>query len=488
MPVTDPEINESLSKAARAKAIEAAWSQGRLRYKLDSLQRKVCDAIESEPGGSFYFNKARRVGGSYLLTVRAVEQCLRKPNAQIRYAAPTAKALRKIVQPNLRKVLSDCPANLRPKWSTLEQEYKFPNGSTLSLSGCDAQRYEDLRGTEADEIYMDEVGFIDDLDYILDDILLPQTRDTGGRVILVSTPPRSPSHPACKLATKHEIAGRYFACTVWDSPRYTKTQHEAYFRRMARDLSLEEFYKTTTFRREYLAEFVTDETRAVIPEWTSDRAQICLREVEAPDNYDAYVGIDLGWRDGTAAVFGYWDYKHARLVIQDELIKFRTPIDEFQRQAVAIEEMRWGIKRPLLRVCDNDDTVIREMNRRGWIVRATAKDNKEMAINMLRELVRDCRLFVHPRCKRLASQLKSTIWNEKHNSFERTEDGHGDLLDALIYMNRCVFRSKDPVAHIVPQTNIDVFLAYEKDEKKGTQLSQRLLAHFGDTFEGYGEA
>lgn len=487
MSAADKENSASAKKAAHELAIRQAWAQGRLRYKLDSLQRKVCDAIEAEQGGSFYFNKARRVGGSYLLTVRAVEQCLRKPNAQIRYAAPTAKALRKIVQPNLRKVLSDCPSNLRPKWSTLEQEYRFPNGSTLALSGCDAQRYEDLRGTEADEVYMDEVGFIDDLDYILDDILLPQVQDTGGRVILVSTPPRSPAHPACKLAEKHMAAGRYYECTVWDSPRHTKIQQEAFFRRMARDLTLEEFYKTTTFRREYLAEFVTDETRAVIPEWTRQREEICFRAVEAPIDYDAYVGIDLGWRDGTAAVFGYWDYRNARLVIQDELLRFRTPIDEFQRQAIEIESRLWHVKQPLLRVCDNDDTVIREMNRRGWIVRATAKDNKEMAINMLRELVRDCRLFVDPRCRRLASQLKTTIWNDKHNSFERTADGHGDLLDALIYMYRCVFRGKDPKGRIPENSDMNIFLAYEKDEKKGTLLSERLVAHYND-FGGWGEA
>jgi hypothetical protein len=166
------------------------------------------------------------------------------------------------------------------------------------------------------------------------------------------------------------------------------------------------------------------------------------------------------------------------LVIQDELLRFRTPIDEFQRIAIDKEEKIWGLKKPLLRVCDNDDVVIREMNRRGWLVRATAKDNKEMAINMLRELVRDCRLFIHPRCVKLLSQMQSTIWNEKHNSFERTKEGHGDLLDALIYMNRCVMRSKDPTAQIVVDDAFDTFRWYAKEERKGSQLSERLLTHF----------
>ncbi len=458
--------------AARENAIQMAWATGRLRYKLDSLQRQVYDKIE-ECSGSFYFNKPRRIGGSYLLTVRAVEQCLRKPNAQVRYAAPTAKALRKIVQPNLRKVLTDCPVGLRPKWSTLEQEYRFPNGSTLAIAGCDAQRYEDLRGTESDEIYMDEVGFIDDLDYILNDVLMPQVQQTGGKVILVSTPARSPSHPSVKLALRHMQAGRYFTCTVWDNPRFSKEQHEAFFRTLASGEPLESFYQTSMFRREYMAEFVVDEERAVIPEWTKRKQLELVQEVPLADRFDAYVGIDLGWRDGSAFVLGYWDFKNARLVITDEYITFRTPIDKFQEACLKIEQNRLGLKKPL-RVIDNESLVIAELNRRGYYVRAAVKHDKELAINMLRELVRDNKFILHPRCKNLNAQLTGTVWNQNRTSFERDANGHGDLLDALIYLNRIVPRNKDPSAGMVDPFDFDKFQYLEAERKANSSLEKQL--------------
>lgn len=466
-------MNKEKITAGKENAIQLAWATGRLRYKLDSLQRKVYDAIDNCTSRSFYFNKARRIGGSFLLTVRAVEQCLRKPNAQVRYAAPTAKALRKIVQPNLRKVLSDCPVGLRPKWSTLEQEYRFPNGSILAIAGCDAQRYEDLRGTESDEIYMDEVGFIDDLDYILKDVLLPQVQHTGGKVILVSTPARSPSHPSVAIAMDHKKTGNFFECTCWDSPRSTKEELEEYFRDLANGEPLDSFYQTSTFRREYMAEFVIDEERAVVPEWTKAKQLECVREVPLPERYDAYVGIDLGWRDGLAFVLGYWDFKNARLVITDEYLTFRTPIDQFQQTCLKIEQNRLGLKQPL-RVIDHEPLVIAELNRRKYYVREAVKRDKELAINMLRELIRDGKFVLHPRCKQLSAQLTGTIWNEQRTSFERDKMGHGDLLDALIYLNRIIPRNKDPWGNDEPLYDFDKFEYFAAEKKANSDLGRKL--------------
>jgi hypothetical protein len=56
------------------------------------------------------------------------------------------------------------------------------------------------------------------------------------------------------MAMAHKASGRYSHITVWDDEHYSKVQHEAYFRKMAegKGLSLEEYYHSTTFRREYL--------------------------------------------------------------------------------------------------------------------------------------------------------------------------------------------------------------------------------------------
>lgn len=77
------------------------------------------------------------------------------------------------------------------------------------------------------------MGFIEDLEYILNDILAPQVKDTNGVIVLTSTPARSPAHESFKMAMAHKGSGRYCHITVWDDDHYSRAQHEAFFRKMA---------------------------------------------------------------------------------------------------------------------------------------------------------------------------------------------------------------------------------------------------------------
>ena len=435
-------------KTADALIIEA-WSRGILRFKLDQNQQKIYDAIKGVEGGTFYVNKARRIGGSYLLCLLAIEKCVAKPNAQVKYAAPTAKAVRKIITPSIRKIIKDCPSELKPKFDRMEGEWVFPNGSSLAIAGCDGGQYENLRGTEADFICLDEVGFMDDLDYILHDVLSPQVQDTNGTIVLSSTPPRSPAHESRKIAAAHQESGRYWQCSVWDNPRRTRQQHEAFFRQLAesKGMSLEEFYASTTFRREYLCEFVADEERSVVPEWNQAVSDYVTSEAKIkrrPKYCDKYVSLDIGWRDGMGLLFAYWDFTNARLYIEDEILLFKKTTQETAKAVQLKEGELWGSDPVFLRISDNNLLNIADFNTHGLTFIPTKKDDKELQVNRLREWIRGYKIMIHPRCKRLLSQLANTVWNNARTSYERNSEGHGDLLDALVYLVRNVRHSHSP--------------------------------------------
>lgn len=463
----------------RQQTIDTAWRRGYLRWKLDSNQKKAYDAIETAETGTFYVNKARRIGGSYLLCLRALEVCLRKPNAQVKYAAPTAKAVRKIIKPNVRKILHDCPDDIKPVWNSLDMEYRFKNGSTISIAGCENQNYENLRGTEAEEIYMDEVGFIDDLIYILDDVLSPQIQDTNGKIILCSTPPRSPGHESVKIAMDHKAAGRFWGCTVWDNPRRTKEQHIKYFKSKAeaKGMDVDEYFNTVTFKREYLGEFIADENYSVIPEWSKALEEHIVRDVPPHKYRDTYVGLDVGWKDGMAGVFAWWDYKNQKLIVEDEYLVFKKTTDVVKAGIRAKEIELWDGKQPYLRVSDNNMQFIADLNRDGdMCFIPTQKDHKEVQINRIREWLRLRKIYINPRCKRLISQLASTTWNKTRTSYERTPDGHGDLLDALVYLVRNVRQSKNPYPRGEGALDESLNMIIEA-EKKNT-FEQKLLDMF----------
>lgn len=473
---------KDLSREKKLKFIDAAWRKGTLRWKLDSNQLAIYDKIRDGKGASFYLNKARRIGGSYLLCLLAVEMCIKKHGAKVKYAAPTAKAVRKIITPNIRKIISDCPPEWKPKFSLIEGEWKFPNESELTIAGCDNQNFENLRGTEADLILIDECGFMDDLEYIIYDVLMPQVQDTKGKIVLCSTPPRSPAHEAVKIALQHKASGNYHHSVVWDNPRHSRDQHIAFFQKIANGRPLPEFFQTVTFKREYLAEFIPDAETAAIPEWDNEKEQQLVRDVERPPFFDAYVGFDLGWRDGMAAVFGYWDYRKAKLVIEDEYLCFpqreRKTADQIAPDILAIEAGLWGRKRPHLRVADNDMLMINELRARGLVFVPTAKDDKEFQVNAVRELIKRDKIIVSPKCKRLISQLSSTTWNKQRTQFDRNSEGHGDLLDALIYMVRNIMRNKDPYpANYGDESNPYDF--FDRNLNTRSKSDQNIIEFFG---------
>lgn len=475
-----PKEQPKLSKEQLKQVRDAAWRKGSLQWKLDPTQQKVCQEIRQTTGGSYYFNKGRRIGGSYLLCVMALEKCLSVKGAKVKYAAPTAKAVRKIITPNIRKILADAPDDCKPKWINLEQEFRFPNGSTLEVAGCDNQQYENLRGTEADEIYLDEVGFMDELEYVVNDVLLPQIQDTGGRLIMTSTPPRSHSHPAYRIAMAHKASGRYSHKTVWDNHRRTREQHESFFSQMAesKNMKLEEYYGTATFRREYLGEFIADAERAVVPEWSV--------ELESKVRYDGqhgvgkanrYVSLDIGFKDGMGALFIEVQPDTGFLYVVSEYLEFKKTNDQTAHGLKIAEARAFSRHKPLMRICDNNSPqFIVEMAQRGLSFVPVKKKvgGKEVMIAKLRDGLLSGWIRIHPRCTRLLTQLQDTMWNAARTEFERDEGGHGDLLDALIYA--CWMIRPDPVfSKEAPEQGQDrLVLTFDRRSEQDRKMSSGL--------------
>ncbi len=435
------------------------WRKGNLRYKLDNGQpsptdcticgqlhtgqKGIYDSIKAAPGHKWFLGMSRRRGKTYLLCVLATEWAISHPNSQIHYAASTAKAVKKMVRPNFRKIFEDCPADLRPKWNAVDSEYRFPNGAIITVAGCDNENYENLRGTESHLVIVDEAGFIDQLQSVLDDVLLPMTLETNASIVISSTPPRSLDHYAAVVAQECQSNGRYFHQTMYDNPRLTGEHLEKFLRKLAGSRDVEAFRKTATFRREMMGEFIADSEAAVIPEWLEQSAHL-VTDVARPPYFDTYISSDIGYRDGWGILFAWWDFKNARLVVEDELLYFKTRTEVVANGIKRKREELWGEKKVYRLISDNDPLTIADLATHGLYFSSTAKDDKENQVNRVREWVQSGKLVVSPRCQKLLFQLRNTVWNEKRDEFVRTKEGHGDLLDALIYLCRNIDRQRNP--------------------------------------------
>lgn len=400
---------------------------------------EIYQKIKSSKQRKFVINCSRRLGKSYLLCVIAMETAMQRPGAQVRFAAATAKALRKIIIPIFRQIISDCPPEIAPEFKSMDSLFQFENGAQIHLAGADKGNADNLRGTAADLCIVDEAGFISELDYLVGDVLAPQLLYAkDGKIIIASTPPESPAHDFVRYLIESEINGACAQKTIFDNPFLTKKDI---------DIIADECggYDTTRFKREYLAQVVTEETYAVIPEF-QDAEKDIVQEVPRPPMFHFYTVGDLGFKDATAFAIGYYNFEKAKIVIEDEIV-LHAPTSRTIAEAIKEKEKAlYGVIPVYQRFADGDLITLGDISvEHGVTIGAVKKDVLEAQVNTLRMDVIKRNLIIHPRCKTIINHLKYGIWNKARTGFDRSgEFFHFDALAALIYFVRHVNRHVSP--------------------------------------------
>jgi hypothetical protein len=287
------------------------WFRADLGYLRHSGQKKIDVKYKEITSQLFVCNISRQWGKSFWAVTKAVELALAKPKARIKYATAFQTDLVEFILPTFDIVLADCPASLKPTYKVQGSKWVFPNGSEIKLVGLDKSP-NSLRGNVIDLIIIDEAGFVTNLDYIYKSIIIPATLHRPNcRIIFISTPPSTPAHPFGDFIQKAEVEMAYVKLTIYENPLITQDDID----RMAKEMGGKD---STTFRRECLCELVLDDDLALAREW-KDEFAIEIKRDEYFGYYHKLVGQDLGRVDHTALVFGYYDFKRAALVIEDEL-------------------------------------------------------------------------------------------------------------------------------------------------------------------------
>lgn len=470
----------------RARAVALCWERGFLRHRLRKHQRPIYEDIKAKLWGGddytagtgterrYILKCHRRFGKSALIAFLFCELAQQKPGARLYWAAETSKQVRNIILPNMRMALEDCPEELRPRWKAADMMWVWPNGSELMLAGCEDEFKADrLRGDGADGFAIDEAGSIGPLQYVYRSIALWMVADRGGRIIMPSSPAKSPGHPFTEFCAQAEAGqgGGYSCRTVYDSEWTPELVDE-----LATECG---GIHTTDFQREALCMDVVDRDKAIVPEFTpramdpwrvDDHGEVVVvrppatgddvrpplvREYERPDYFDIYTGMDLGFSpDFTAVGFGYYDFKNATLVIEGEAQLERMRTDQLA-SAITAGEARWsdywdrlGTERymhdedrtPYGRVSDVDLRTLADLRGLHDLhFTPTAKDNLHAQVNNLRIWVEQGRIAINPRCVHLISHMKAGIWNGRHNEFARMGGfGHFDFVAMLVYLVRYV--------------------------------------------------
>lgn len=452
---------------SKNEAISKLWKIPNLTYKLHSSQVDMYKKIQSDGEIIRVIACSRGWGKSFALLTIAFEYCLKKPNAVVKYAAPTAKDLKTIVMDNYRKIMEDCPPSLAKtiQWKTQENKIVFGNGSEIHLAGVEKGNFEKLRGSTADLCIIDEAGFCDKLDYIVKSVMLPMIARGQGdvrakRIIMASTPSKSNDHEFIQYMRDYDFKEKLVKYTIDDNPLIDQQAHNSGFanREDYVDQIIAAVYpdgrNSTAFKREFLCQIVTEESDAVVPEFNEEVQKAIIKEWKDPSHYDLYLAMDIGFKDLTVVLFAYFDFHANKLIIKHELVlsgvKMLTDNLAYeikQREALFVNNLTGEVIKPHLRVSDNNNPILLQDLAVKHAINFvnTAKDDRSAALNNMRMLLKSERIIIDPKCKTLIAHLKGAIWNKARTDFARSPDsGHYDAVAALSYLCRNVNFQRNP--------------------------------------------
>lgn len=405
----------------------------------------------------------------------AVEYALRFPGSFIRYYSPFQKDLRDFLIPMVREIVSNASPDEAPLFKSLEGAYYFPNGSIIRLAGLNSQQGEKSRGKNSSLLFIDEAGQVDDLRRIWEDVLLPTGLTEGATTILSSTPPLSPDHDFRRFYEECELAGNSVKFTIDDNTFLSPEKKELYIRELGGRQS-------TACRRELYVEFVTEEDRSLVPEWKQKEFCRAVIPGEFHRFWHRYEAMDIGHRDFTAILFAFYDFQHARLHIEAEVVlKGAQATTRNIRDSILETERQLWPKSPVYkRVADNNNPILlqdlasfsRFASEEGIGFVPTTKDSLEAMVNEVRMWVKAGRVWVDPSCKQLLGCLQYGIWDKNRKDFARSNVyGHYDAFAALMYLIRNVSVHSNPVPPNYGILREDTYLI-KKDNKNGSAAAE----------------
>lgn len=435
------------------------WRRNLIHYKFHSVQKELWEIYNKSPEGStLVWLLSRQTGKSFCLGLFATIQAQAKPNSIIKILTDTKLHARTIFEPIFREIFEDCPEDLKPEYIASSYVYVFKNGSQVQLAGSDGGHAERLRGQKSDLILVDEAGFCDNLDYNINSILFPTTTHTGGRIVISSTPSPEPEHDFNKFVEEAEARGLLTKKTIYENPLLTQEKIDNIISKFKGGTS------NSQFRREYMCEQVRDENLSVLPEVDDDLLAKIVKIHETPPFYNRYVSMDIGFKDLTVVLYGYYDFKENKIYIQDEIVKNGKDIHlpDFTKQLQDKETELWNneltheLMKPDARVSDINPFVIQEINiyskknnfNHPIDFAIATKHDKLAHLNKLRVMLANQKIIINPRCETLVRHLKHCKWKDKSSKddFARSngDDGHYDAVDALLYFVRAVNYNKNP--------------------------------------------
>lgn len=289
-------------------------------------QKEVLHRLFDTPADMVYVECGRKFGKTDLAVYSCWRMALTHDNAEIHYLAPLVKQAKKLVWFNYRMqscnsqkedFIKELEAIMGGKIKLYNSEGRvvLPNGSYIIVDGSDnieSQRGQKPHFIAADEYRDSHPGWLE--------AVRPNMSVNKAKILFVTTPPHLPNHAydmavECKEGMEKDDPHYYYL----NMPSYTNDRISDHKNWLEREK--ERLYRVgrrNEWHREYMAEFIPESERAVIPqlnrELIKDTNDV-LSDVLADG--ELYLALDPYNSSVFAALLAVYDPYKGRLYLLD---------------------------------------------------------------------------------------------------------------------------------------------------------------------------
>jgi terminase large subunit-like protein len=440
------------------EAIKGLWDIGRLAYKFKT--RPLLAKIRAEwvkstrVSRKFAIISSRRTGKSSLGLLLLTERAIKFPGTDHLYVAPVKNKLDLYIDPIFKDLFNDCPERLKPLFKRSKSILVFPNGSRIILVGSNRETYESsIRSFKLKTIFIDEAREIDDFQDMIESAALPSVFDSDGYIIISSTPSRTLDHYLKTVQEQLSKIGACFHSTIHEVG-YPPERILEFEREMCGRNCTGQMKHSPSWRREYLAEWVKDETILLIPEFDEKKhVKSIPKDPLLFPFYHKFEAMDQGGVHKTVVLFAYFRFgKTPSLIVDGEEVFVGTDVRvDIIAKRIKERERLCNFGTVYSRMADvNDRIAVRSLNSMyGFdfnIVKKIYGENNT-GEKGLKAMVQEARVWfkgsepsivISPNCVELIGALSNCVWDQNdHFAMSRTY-GHADAIAALIYLLRHV--------------------------------------------------
>lgn len=399
---------------------------------------------------------SRRAGKSIACSAYMIHTALSRPGTISLYITLSRAGAKRIIWPSILE-LNDS-YNLGGITNIADLSMKFPNGSTLYLSGAkDASEIDKFRGLPLALAIIDEAqSFGHFIESLIDDVISKALYDFNGQLRVIGTPPPIPVGYFHKIC--HSKEWKNFHWTMMQNPWLQKKSGLTPMQLIEKDCKRKGVtLDDPGIRRECFGEWVTD-SNALVFKYTSEKNNYDeLPTVKGTGNWNYIIGIDLGYDDADAlAVLAYHDNLNAVFLVE-EITRTKQTLSDLV-DLIAAKIGRYNPHSIVMDAGGLGKKIVESISSRFSIgIKAAEKSRKFEYIELLNDSLRTGKFFAREIGK-FAEDTQKVEWDRDKSTGDKlvvSDRFHSDITDAVLYAFResLHFLSEPEVDKIKPGTD-----------------------------------